>query len=580
MARSPRPAALNSLGVTTPTTKTRPSDLPLRNYIPLIVNTNASSTGITLNTPEETPGLSELETPHSVGIAPSTPSSVIVELGDGSRRAPGSAADTVAQVFSSYSRSQPRSGRSEVDDLSRSTPTPRTGRSQSATRLQSTRRKVSITREVAFGERNNSSGHPTVQSPPTTVEKELLAENRSLQQRISALQRTERDLLKDNHELAHQLASFKQHYDTRRRQWRDSYRLKEKAFEARIKDLEAQAAQYEERLAYISPNSPSGDTIVSDADIISWFAERGAAWQSWARDYASRNPNRLRSELHPTQLLELCDSAKGFIRISENKQLPPELLAGLCGNGVETNCIILDAMLSNFIVTEILQSPFWVFAALSNDNLELESPCISRNAVSPVGFRMDLAMWNNVVPLRSAGFQHPVKLSHLAPEPPNARQPPPLITSMYSLTTKTTGSFAATNAFRVPSQEDMEGVYNFLGNIKKNAKDAHTWRSQLARILFEGGIGLNPNDVKGEDCRKLATSRQAFARKLKERFLRGAARFLLQDQDAIGIEELERRLVDELDMALRFSCQIWSRRDPLVFRGLSDLIGTKVHLIE
>jgi len=73
------------------------------------------------------------------------------------------------------------------------------------------------------------------------------------------------------------------------------------------------------------------------------------------------------------------------------------------------------------------------------------------------------------------------------------------------------------------------------------------------------------------DRRMLAEARRDYARKLKDQFLGGAARFLLQDQDPKGIEKLEGRLVNEFDLALQFSCLVWSREDVLSFRGAQDL---------
>ena len=93
-------------------------------------------------------------------------------------------------------------------------------------------------------------------------------------------------------------------------------------------------------------------------------------------------------------------------------------------------------------------------------------------------------------------------------------------------------------------------------------------------MLSEGGLSLNSIDeAKTDESRMLFEARQAHARKLKDRFLGGAARFLLQDQsDAIGIEKLEAHVLYEIDQALRFSCKVWSREDGWIrLRGLRDL---------
>lgn len=71
----------------------------------------------------------------------------------------------------------------------------------------------------------------------------------------------------------------------------------------------------------------------------------------------------------------------------------------------------------------------------------------------------------------------------------------------------------------------------------------------------------------------LIESRLNYARRLKERFLSGAARFLLQDQDPAGIANLERTLTEHIDDALRFSCQLWARPGLIRFHGFAALGG-------
>ena len=96
------------------------------------------------------------------------------------------------------------------------------------------------------------------------------------------------------------------------------------------------------------------------------------------------------------------------------------------------------------------------------------------------------------------------------------------------------------------------------------------------RLLSDGGLGhdlAHPSMANNEDRQLLANARRDYAQQLKDRFLGSAARFLLRDQDAGGIARLEGRLLAELDLALRFSVQAWSRVAPLVFVGLSELLA-------
>lgn len=93
------------------------------------------------------------------------------------------------------------------------------------------------------------------------------------------------------------------------------------------------------------------------------------------------------------------------------------------------------------------------------------------------------------------------------------------------------------------------------------------------RTLSEGGLSRDPchPSMADENKQMLANARREYARQLKERFLGSAARFFLRDQDAQGIAKLEAHLVSELDLALRFSAQAWSRPNPIQFIRLKQL---------
>lgn len=102
---------------------------------------------------------------------------------------------------------------------------------------------------------------------------------------------------------------------------------------------------------------------------------------------------------------------------------------------------------------------------------------------------------------------------------------------------------------------------------------AHQWRAQMMRLFASGGFSLSDAAaaVRNDSRRTFIESRLNYARKLKERFLGGAARFLLQDQDSSGIEKLERSLTDMIDDALRFSCRLWTRVAPHRLRDWKEL---------
>lgn len=82
----------------------------------------------------------------------------------------------------------------------------------------------------------------------------------------------------------------------------------------------------------------------------------------------------------------------------------------------------------------------------------------------------------------------------------------------------------------------------------------------------------HPSIANNGDRRMLAECRKEYARKLKDKFLSGPARFLLRDQTPEGISVLEGKLVGEIDLALKFSGLVWGRADGDVqFKGLLNL---------
>jgi hypothetical protein len=111
--------------------------------------------------------------------------------------------------------------------------------------------------------------------------------------------------------------------------------------------------------------------------------------------------------------------------------------------------------------------------------------------------------------------------------------------------------------------------------VRDGDSSADVWRNSLMKSFCEGGMGIEADNVLlSQNRRLLAEARLKYAGRLKDKFLRGPARFLLQDQDPAGIEKLERRLVQEIDAMLLFSCQLWCRHDTPRVRGLHDLTET------
>ncbi|KAK3493609.1 hypothetical protein B0T13DRAFT_313756 [Neurospora crassa] len=248
-------------------------------------------------------------------------------------------------------------------------------------------------------------------------------------------------------------------------------------------------------------------------------------------------------------------------------------------------------MLSNFIITECFSSPWWVFKALRNTgNLEMgESPTVERisgqRTDEPAGFSVDVATWENISPsilspgiLVSTEMAEPAtarSMTFMSPRLTNPRH-----VSMQSLGVITAvgvdgGVRSSVEVRRLPAEEELEGLFELLGEVQSLPASSPTLRASLLRILHEGGLSLDAThpSIAGNGARRmLAECRREYARKLKDRFLSGPARFLLRDQTPEGITKLEDALMTELDAALKFSSLVWARQNGDVhFKGLEEL---------
>ncbi|KAK3307785.1 uncharacterized protein B0T15DRAFT_549614 [Chaetomium strumarium] len=437
-------------------------------------------------------------------------------------------ADNIIRVYGSESRSRSEAsshGRKRVRGPVRSsTPTPT--RSPSAGRSRPRQHREPSPAAQTVDEKVQRFLRSM--SPPSPTE-ELKKENRSLHQRVAALQLTERDLLNDNQDLARRLASTQKRQETRRRQWKEELLNREKVFEARIKDLESRLARQEEELVRVTLGRTRETAGLSDHAIASWFATKASAWHGWAEDFAHQDPDRVRSGLHPLQL-----------------QLPEGLLSPAGNDGAQTAQVLLQGI-----------------------TLELESPGVSR-IDSPIGFRMDLAMWDlDVSPPGDVRSPRPAVMANGGRHGPHAmRSLPRLVTSMESAGSSPLGQ-------NLPTRRATEGLHRMFLNAPGGAENVNAWRSSVLKAFCEGGMSTSVDSILlTEDAARPLSRGQAPVRGLKDAFLRSPARFLLRDQDAAGIEKLERRLVQEMDSALRFSCQLWCRREPISVRGLDELVDT------
>lgn len=387
---------------------------------------------------------------YTVDEEPNTPSSTIVEFGDLAHGNVPSAAELVTTIHRSLSESHISRSGSRSMSMSHGAEDGRESRENRHTRDQS--RNRALPAAIASKERSHSERDPTgekgladerinrflhsmAQQSAQGPEGELVQENRSLYQRIAALQRTERELLAENQELTRKFTTLKQHHDCRARQWSEGLQRKETGYAARIREMS-------EQLLDLPHTLPA---ILSNEQISSWFDDQDAAWNSWSRAFGHHDPERLSNGLHPLQLQEICDNVKGFVRMTDGGSLPPELVHG----GKEAIHTLLNGMLANFICTEILASPLWVFDAISLSTLESPSTITSNPlpGLPVIGFRMDKSAFSEVAPLRPGR----------CPTPRSPQFPPPLITSMMPPALGTGASF-----LRLPGKADVEHLIHML----------------------------------------------------------------------------------------------------------------------
>jgi len=458
MARnSPPPAIL------APPREHAPTEVPFRKFIRLEdSDSSAMSPDTAGSTPLSSRSFASPDTsePEIDDQDLSTPSSTIVEFDDVVKDEVESEPEEpmVAEDYHPFKRSRSRSGNSDFGHSSRaSTPRPSARTPRPQLRSASSPRQP---REQSGSDNVSRYLRSMSRNPPTDASKQLLQENTSLQQRISALQRTERELLSENHDLARQLGSLREHHESRRKKMRDQHRDREIFFQTRISELEDRILQQEQELQRYAQTArqEKADPCISDNEVIAWFTSRTVSWQNWANEFAHADPTRIQS-LHPMQLQELCENVKPFVRISD-EGLPQELLHAEGDNGVKPVRVMLHGMLANFIVTETLQSPFWVFDVLSTGGMDIESPSVM-HADSPIGFRMDLALWSSGTPIRMPAAI-PARASRFMQEPQSGRRLPP---AAPALSLNTTG-VASTPKEAMPGRKDMQSLYQLLSNGK------------------------------------------------------------------------------------------------------------------
>jgi len=73
-----------------------------------------------------------------------------------------------------------------------------------------------------------------------------------LEQQIAALQRSERDLLKDNEQLAREIASSELEFDAQERAWEEEVREKEMAMQTELDELARQTREQADQMRWFA----------------------------------------------------------------------------------------------------------------------------------------------------------------------------------------------------------------------------------------------------------------------------------------------------------------------------------------
>lgn len=299
----------------------------------------------------------------------------------------------------------------------------------------------------------------TITQSAGDINSNLAQENRGLQQRVLALERNE----------LHLMTSLKENQAAERQQLEDEFRAKQETLDAKIKELERQVAEKEGRIsqltAQVVQSSATMTAGITDADIATWYETRSKSWSAWVDEFAHASPNRL-AELHPLQQQEVNEGVQNFVRLADDGRLPAPLAAGFKGStsSLNTTRLLLLGMLTDFIVTETLESPFWIFSALSKQGFDVESPMMqgshgSEAHMSPMAFRLDLAKFENdgaPAPLPSPFMVPPAPTTARSISMLSPRHAPPAFTPLSSLSINTKGLSLQYNLPTKPDMEDLE----------------------------------------------------------------------------------------------------------------------------
>jgi hypothetical protein len=400
-----------------------------------------------------------------------TPSSTVVEFGDISNGIP-SATEELIRAFSEP-RSRSRSAlKAEAKDgrqdkhRSKSRGAPQSAHGERGKeRSMSSHRAISKTRESSEA-RTRSVERSThadkglaservamfLQSMapkepnPSDQDKVLKMENRGLYQRVAALQCVERELLAETQVLSRQLAADRQHHNARRQHYRDELRKKE----VQVRELEAKIRSLE------GTSAPKLDPLLADDEIAAWFQNHDTTWHAWAEEFGHRDPERLTTGLHPMQLFELHEAVCGFVQLTDEGKLPPDLWTG----GIDPVRTLLHGMLTHFICAEAFTTPFWVFDATTIRVLESPATLTSMKGPLTPAFRADFGLFSDISPMRPS-----------MATPGSAHYPPALITSMMP------PPRGASLPLSLPGRREVDHLYDMLSRGKIVA---HSQRSQAS----------------------------------------------------------------------------------------------------
>lgn len=283
--------------------------------------------------------------------------------------------------------------------------------------------------------------------------------NRNPHPQLVAPERSEHYLMK----------ALKMNQDAQRIQYEEN-RL---ALEAKIRELEKTVAEKDDRIKQLTVQAaraakapqPTARPSLSDADVAAWYESRSGSWSAWVDEFAHEDTDRV-GGLHPLQLHELRNGVRNFVRLTDDGNLPAAIFTPGKASPFNTTRLLLYGLLNDFIVREILESPFWAFSAISRHAFDVESPMIpapsSGPYKTPAAIHLDTTTgWSSsgLPPLISPFNIPPAPTTARSLEMLSPRQGPPVSGQHSAMGLATRG---LSLQYNIPSKLDIQDLETLL----------------------------------------------------------------------------------------------------------------------